>query len=136
MLDRLWKEHLLSMDHLRQGIHLRGYAQKNPKQEYKRESHEFFQRLLGNIRGEVVSTLSALQIRSPEEVQAFEEQELAAREDEIEHAKISGPESDINSPEPISINHFNGQKVSRNDRCPCGSGQKFKRCHGSVAQTG
>lgn len=136
VLDRLWKEHLLSMDHLRQGIHLRGYAQKNPKQEYKRESHELFQRLLGNIRGEVVGTLSALQIRNPEEVQEFEEQELAAREDAIEHAKVSGPDDGADSPEPTNINHFDGQKVSRNDPCPCGSGKKFKRCHGSVAQTG
>jgi len=136
VLDQLWKEHLLSMDHMRQGIHLRGYAQKNPKQEYKRESHELFERLLGNIRGEVVATLSALQIRSPEEVQEFEEQELAAREDEFEAAATNIQAEDEARAAQNKINHFEGQKVSRNDPCPCGSGKKFKRCHGAVAQTG
>lgn len=132
VLDRLWKEHLLAMDQLRQGIHLRGYAQKNPKQEYKRESHELFQRLLGNIRGEVVSTLCALQIRSPDEVKAFEEQELAARVDEIEQAQILGAQEEVKA----DLGTFNGKKVSRNDPCPCGSGKKFKHCHGAVTRTG
>lgn len=136
VLDRLWKEHLLAMDHLRQGIHLRGYAQKNPKQEYKRESHELFQRLLGNIRGEVVATLCALQIRSPEEVQAFEERELAAREDEIGRAQVNTDDSDTEGAVGATVTQFEGVKVSRNDPCPCGSGKKFKRCHGAVAHSG
>ncbi|HCK94009.1 MAG TPA: preprotein translocase subunit SecA [Gammaproteobacteria bacterium] len=134
VLDRLWKEHLLSMDHLRQGIHLRGYAQKNPKQEYKRESHELFQRLLGNIRGEVVSMLCAMQIRSPEEVNQFEEQELAAREDEKEQSHSGSSLEAEDDAQSKDLTTYNGVKVSRNDPCPCGSGKKFKRCHGSVVQ--
>jgi len=153
VLDRLWKEHLLAMDHLRQGIHLRGYAQKNPKQEYKRESHDLFQRLLSQVRNEVVSTLCALQIKEADEVEAFEQQELEARQREqaqaaLEHegldaglleehqrrdipASGAGLSSHIPSANPM--NEFEGKKVSRNDICPCGSGKKFKRCHGAVA---
>ena len=140
-LDRLWKEHLANMDHLRQGIHLRGYAQKNPKQEYKREAFELFQTFLDNVKFEVIRTLSTVEIRRQEEVEALEQQrrEAAEREMQLKHESASGleegeeqnqsqnAESETNTPFQRTE-----KKVGRNEPCPCGSGKKYKHCHGKL----
>lgn len=138
-LDTLWKEHLAAMDHLRQGIHLRGYAQKNPKQEYKRESYELFTQLLENLKREVVSILSRVKVQSQEEVAAIdaERQQAAANLGQsYEHASADNllEESPAPSQTEESAVPFvrDGQKVGRNDACPCGSGKKYKHCHGQL----
>ncbi|MBW5798562.1 preprotein translocase subunit SecA [Halomonas elongata] len=141
VLDTRWKEHLQSMDHLRRGIHLRGYAQKNPKQEYKRESFELFQLLLTNIKADVTRILSHVKVRRPEEVEELErqrreslEREQAAsanRRDEVEDEPQEASE-----PAPGSDGRparREGPKVGRNDPCPCGSGKKFKQCCGKLS---
>ncbi|PQQ23799.1 preprotein translocase subunit SecA [Photorhabdus hindustanensis] len=132
-LDMLWKEHLAAMDYLRQGIHLRGYAQKDPKQEYKRESFAMFANMLESLKYEVISTLSKVQVRLPEEVEALEQQRRAeaerlARQQQLSHevekgALMSTTEAQIAS---------GARKVGRNDPCPCGSGKKYKHCHGRL----
>ncbi len=121
-LDSHWKEHLAAMDHLRQGIHLRGYAQKNPKQEFKRESFELFAELLDNLKYDVVGILSKVQIRAESDVEAVEEQHRKADEapKEFKHESASAPEQ---APMP---------RVGRNEACPCGSGKKYKQCHGKL----
>ncbi|QOL15915.1 preprotein translocase subunit SecA [Dickeya dianthicola] len=125
-LDSLWKEHLAAMDYLRQGIHLRGYAQKDPKQEYKRESFAMFAAMLEGLKYEVISTLSKVQVRMPEEIEALElqrreEAERLARQQQLSHQD----ESATGSP-------YADRKVGRNDPCPCGSGKKYKQCHGRL----
>jgi preprotein translocase subunit SecA len=139
VLDQHWKEHLYNMDHLRQGIHLRGYAQKNPKQEYKRESFELFQNLLNEVKYQTVKYLSLVQVRSPEEAQAEAQrrQEAAKARMKFEHAQASAlseksdEEGDTSSKkqEPMRAT----QKVGRNEPCPCGSGKKYKQCHGKLS---
>ncbi len=135
-LDRLWKEHLANMDHLRQGIHLRGYAQKNPKQEYKREAFELFQSFLENVKFEVVRTLSTVEIRRQEEVEALEQQrrEAAEREMQLKHESAQGLEADEDKPQEDTNTPFqrSERKVGRNEPCPCGSGKKYKHCHGQL----
>ncbi|MFZ9070400.1 MAG: preprotein translocase subunit SecA [Burkholderiaceae bacterium] len=141
-LDSAWREHLAALDHLRQGIHLRGYAQKDPKQEYKREAFHLFESLLERVRDEVIALLMSVEVAS--------EQEIAQAAEQAQ-AKAAA------TPKDLSFNHpdFNGQddeaatddqaltaasqtvrrefpKVGRNDPCPCGSGQKFKNCHGAL----
>jgi preprotein translocase subunit SecA len=141
VLDTLWKEHLQTMDHLRQGIHLRGYAQKNPKQEYKREAFQLFQQLLDNIKHDVVRILSHVQVRQPEEVEAMEQQrrEQAARQQmnyQHEESSAMGEESDAEAQEQSATAEpytRDGRKVGRNEPCPCGSGKKYKQCHGKLA---
>jgi preprotein translocase subunit SecA len=136
-LDSLWKEHLAAMDYLRQGIHLRGYAQKDPKQEYKRESFAMFAAMLETLKYEVVSTLSKVQVRMPEEVEALEQQrreeaERLARQQQLSHqsTEMALPAaSDLTNPPVVD-----GRKVGRNDLCPCGSGKKYKQCHGKLQQ--
>jgi preprotein translocase subunit SecA len=142
ILDQKWKEHLASMDHLRQGIHLRAYAQKQPKQEFKRESFELFQNLLFDIKYELVRMLSRMQIESPEEVEAQERlrRAEAAKRMNFEHSQaqgIGGDESRL--PQGSGQNEPRGEtfvrnqpKVGRNEPCPCGSGRKFKQCHGAM----
>ena len=144
VLDTLWKEHLATMDHLRQGIHLRAYAQKNPKQEFKRESFELFEQLLGNLKNEVVKFLSHVQIQRPDEAQQIEQQrrEVAEREKlAFQHAQASGlaitGEGDDpaqgQQPAPTPQTFTREQpKVGRNEPCPCGSGKKYKQCHGKL----
>jgi preprotein translocase subunit SecA len=126
-LDSHWKEHLAAMDHLRQGIHLRGYAQKNPKQEYKRESFELFSEMLEALKVEVVTILSKVQVKAQEDVEAVEEQRRQADETpkKFEHESASEPE------QPKTAMR-QGAKVGRNDACPCGSGKKYKQCHGKL----
>lgn len=123
-LDTLWKEHLASMDYLRQGIHLRGYAQKDPKQEYKRESFNMFANMLESLKYEVISTLSKVQVRLPEEVEALEQQrkeeaERLARRQQLSHE--AGAESLMSEAEAQIATQ--GHKIGRNDPCPCGSGK-------------
>ena len=129
-LDSYWREHLAALDHLRQGIHLRGYAQKNPKQEYKREAFELFETLLDQVRTQVTRVVFTVQIRSPEDVE-----ETAPHADvsnvKYQHAgydeALADEGGDANQPVE------NGPKVGRNDPCPCGSGKKYKHCHGKLS---
>jgi len=130
-LDGLWKDHLAAMDHLRQGIHLRGYAQKNPKQEFKRESFELFQELLESLKADVVVLLSKIQVQAPEDVDAIEEQRReAAVEHNYEHPNANGEEEQTAQPNQATIRQT--EKVGRNEPCPCGSGKKYKQCHGKL----
>ncbi|MDN0123159.1 preprotein translocase subunit SecA [Yersinia aleksiciae] len=133
-LDSLWKEHLAAMDYLRQGIHLRGYAQKDPKQEYKRESFAMFAAMLESLKYEVISVLSKVQVRMPEEVEALEvqrreEAERLAKQQQLSHQSDN---SALMSQEEINVAANLERKVGRNDPCPCGSGKKYKQCHGSL----
>jgi preprotein translocase subunit SecA len=144
VLDTLWKEHLATMDHLRQGIHLRAYAQKNPKQEYKRESFELFQRLLDNLKFEVVRFLSHIQIQRQDEAELIEQRRREAAERErlaFQHAQASAlaaeAEADPQGAEapqapPAQPFRRDERKVGRNEPCPCGSGKKYKQCHGKL----
>ncbi|MEZ8148559.1 preprotein translocase subunit SecA [Enterovibrio norvegicus] len=136
-LDTLWKEHLAAMDHLRQGIHLRGYAQKNPKQEYKRESFELFEGMLDALKSDVVTTLSRVRVQQPEEVDRMEEQrraqaEAASRHQQVSHADAENQLDDSHEPESDTVVRGD-RKVGRNEPCPCGSGKKFKQCHGKIS---
>jgi len=140
VLDRLWKEHLASMDYLRQGIHLRGYAQKNPKQEYKREAFELFQGLLEQIKEEVVRIVTTVELRRQDELDEMERQRREAAEREMQfkhdesHAMETDKASESDSAEPQQAPFVRtGEKVGRNQDCPCGSGKKYKHCHGKVA---
>jgi len=138
-LDNSWKEHLGAMDHLRQGIHLRGYAQKNPKQEYKREAFELFTEMLDSIKSEVTSILAKVQVRNQEDVEAVEEQRRGSSGSDVnyQHAEASamaGEETQQGAPQgDVSTFVREGEKVGRNDPCPCGSGKKFKQCHGKLS---
>ncbi len=140
VLDTLWKEHLATMDHLRAGIHLRSYAQKNPKQEYKREAFELFQSMLESLKHEVIRFLSHIQIQRNDEVEELERErrEAAARQAmEFQHAESSALEE---SAEDAGKAAGDGaapfvredRKVGRNEPCPCGSGKKYKHCHGRL----
>lgn len=138
-LDGLWKEHLAAMDHLRQGIHLRGYAQKNPKQEYKRESFELFQQLLSTLKHDVISVLSKVQVQAQsdvEEMEARRREEDAKIQRDYQHAAAEAlVGGDDGSDEMIAHTPMirDGDKVGRNDPCPCGSGRKYKQCHGKLS---
>lgn len=131
-LDSLWKEHLAAMDYLRQGIHLRGYAQKDPKQEYKRESFAMFAAMLESLKYEVVSTLSKVQVRMPEEVEAMEEQRRLEAERLQQQQRLSHVDSETEAAAALA-SQTGERKVGRNDPCPCGSGKKYKQCHGRLA---
>ncbi|MDB5806174.1 MAG: preprotein translocase subunit SecA [Betaproteobacteria bacterium] len=140
-IDQHWRDHLAALDHLRQGIHLRGYAQKNPKQEYKRESFELFTQFLETVKSDVTKKLLTTRLQTQEEFDAVNEQ--ARREAEalearmrLQHALASAgeaaPEEDDDSPTMKPFKQF-GKKVGRNELCPCGSGKKYKHCHGTLA---
>ena len=135
-IDMLWKEHLAAMDHLRQGIHLRGYAQKDPKQEYKRESFELFIAMLENLKMDVVGILSKVQIQSKEEAEAIDQQRREAEEKakiQYQHAQVnSDGEAEKEADETADTFIRENKKVGRNEPCPCGSGKKFKQCHGKL----
>jgi len=147
ILDRHWKDHLAAMDYLRQGIHLRGYAQKNPEQEYKREAFQLFEQLLGAVKLEFVQTLARIQVQSEEEVAAMEAQRLAEAEAmalQFQHADadavIAEEQAELHQiamgEMPLAVPETfvrEGEKVGRNDPCPCGSGKKYKHCHGALA---
>ncbi|QIL85918.1 preprotein translocase subunit SecA [Vibrio sp. HDW18] len=133
-LDTLWKEHLAAMDHLRQGIHLRGYAQKNPKQEYKRESFELFEELLESLKSDVITVLSKVRVQQQEEVERIEAQRQAqaaeaARHAQAQHANPEDEPQEQGSNQPMVRDE---RKVGRNEACPCGSGKKYKQCHGQI----
>jgi preprotein translocase subunit SecA len=139
-LDSHWREHLAALDHLRQGIHLRGYAQKNPTQEYKREAFELFSLMLEMIKAEVTKILMTVQIRSADELAVVEEPEAPANL-QYQHAQYAGDgdaaveaeaETDVAVAERPQPFVRGGQKVGRNDPCPCGSGKKYKHCHGKL----
>jgi len=134
-MDNHWREHLAAMDYLRQGIHLRGYAQKDPKQEYKREAFALFTSMLDTLKYDVVQLLTSVQIQSEEDVNAVEAQRRAAQIQKMEflHEDESsdegGEQSEADSHRPFRRVE---QKIGRNDPCPCGSGKKYKSCHGSL----
>jgi preprotein translocase subunit SecA len=136
-LDHHWREHLASLDHLRQGIHLRGYAQKNPKQEYKREAFELFSDMLDRIKQDVVKVVLTVQVRSQEDVQAVEP-EPAVSNVQYQHADYDqalAANGDGDTAVAVAVAPpfvRAGQKVGRNDPCPCGSGKKYKHCHGRL----
>ncbi len=142
VLDHQWKEHLQAMDHLRQGIHLRGYAQKNPKQEYKRESFEMFTAMLDRIKHDALGIMTRVQVRTEEDVQAVEEQRRQAAETaagmEFQHAPAGvmggGEQQQTEAPTEEEQAPFvrEGRKVGRNEPCPCGSGKKYKQCCGKL----
>lgn len=136
ILDNCWREHLAAMDHLRQGIHLRGYAQKNPKQEYKREAFQLFAEMLNRIKQTVIKILLTVQVRNESDVEPVQLQQLQ----NLQLSHEEGPDllqdedhskSDENVPEPHHP-YYRGKKVGRNDPCPCGSGKKYKHCHGRI----
>ncbi|KAA6186616.1 preprotein translocase subunit SecA [Thiohalocapsa marina] len=147
-LDTQWKDHLAQMDYLRQGIHLRGYAQKNPKQEYKREAFEMFSAMLASIKQEAVKTLLRMQVQTPDEVPAMAPR---PREFEFKHEEFTGLGAAADAAgEPAAAGGAgpgqqpgqrpehqpfvrDGRKVGRNEPCPCGSGKKYKQCHGRVS---
>lgn len=135
-LDQHWKEHLAAMDHLRQGIHLRGYAQKNPQQEYKKEAFELFTEMLEALKLDVVTVLSKVQVRAQEDVDAVDEQRKAAdsapREFRHEQSGPAAEEPEENSDSGRGQPVRKGAKVGRNEPCPCGSGKKYKHCHGKL----
>jgi preprotein translocase subunit SecA len=148
-VDSHWREHLAALDHLRQGIHLRGYAQKNPKQEYKREAFELFGQMLDMIKNEVVKLIMTVRIQSREEIDAAEAamQQSHVENVSYQHADFNpnaAPEELLAPPQftglPKELQGLTGEqlmelglKVGRNDPCPCGSGKKYKACHGKLA---
>ena len=138
ILDAHWREHLAALDHLRQGIHLRGYAQKNPKQEYKREAFELFGTMLEAVKLEVTKTLIAVEIRTSEEIPKADDQQHvenvrlqhASYEEAIEEpADTALATAAVKKPQPIVRATT---KIGRNEPCPCGSGRKYKHCHGKL----
>lgn len=137
VLDEQWKEHLFNMDHLRQGIHLRGYAQKNPKQEYKREAFEMFTVMLENVKFETISLLARLHIPTQKEIAELEAQQRQQAKQFI-HAKASAAQDERTKAQPANV--ISGdqpfvrktKKIGRNNPCPCGSGKKYKQCHGKI----
>ena len=133
VLDTQWKDHLAAMDHLRQGIHLRGYAQKNPKQEYKREAFELFSDMLDRIKREVVSLIARVQIRQQEDVDALEAQRQRQRPMHYEHPSVTGGEEEEAEVATVQQVVRKQPKIGRNEPCPCGSGKKYKQCHGRLA---
>jgi preprotein translocase subunit SecA len=132
VLDTQWKEHLAAMDYLRQGIHLRGYAQKNPKQEYKRESFVLFADMLERIKREVISLVTRVQIRQEQDVEALEASRKPEQNVRFEHPSVTEEAAPAESPpaqQPVRAD----PKIGRNAPCPCGSGKKYKQCHGKLA---
>jgi preprotein translocase subunit SecA len=152
-LDAHWKEHIGALDYLRQGIHLRGYAQRNPKQEYKREAFEMFSTTLERVKHDTISILSKIQIRRPEDAQAVEPAAPDPSTLKFQHAAAPSlvaapavpearPTAPLPSPglrpppaaaEPVAPYVREAPKVGRNDPCPCGSGKKYKQCHGRLS---
>jgi preprotein translocase subunit SecA len=134
-IDTHWREHLASLDYLRQGIHLRGYAQKNPKQEYKREAFELFSTLLGLVKMEVTRLLMTVRIQTQEQVaqaaEALEERAAMVSNVTYTHPNEDGSVSEEKEPTPQQAEAF--ARAGRNDPCPCGSGKKFKLCHGKLS---
>jgi preprotein translocase subunit SecA len=143
-IDSHWREHLAALDHLRQGIHLRGYAQKNPKQEYKREAFELFSQMLDLIRNDVVRVVMTVHIQSQEEIAAAEQLMAQPQVENVhyQHADFDPALAPEELLAPTAVDEREGNqmmpmtnavpKVGRNDPCPCGSGKKYKQCHGKL----
>ena len=139
VLDNRWKEHLAAMDYLRQGIGLRGYAQKNPKQEYKREAFSMFEQMLEQIKHEAVSLIARAELPTLEEIKAMEAAQQVPEDIEFQHAQaddVLHPQAaqgqlpeDQPKQQPFKRSE---KKIGRNDPCHCGSGKKFKHCHGKL----
>ncbi len=130
VLDLQWKDHLAAMDHLRQGIQLRGYAQKSPQQEYKREAFELFSQMLDRIKHEVITTIAQVDIQDDSDIDAIDEQRRQQGVAFYDHPSLeSGGEGADLAVQTITRS---GRKVGRNDPCPCGSGKKYKQCHGRL----
>jgi len=132
-LDTHWREHLSALDHLRQGIHLRGYAQKNPKQEYKREAFDLFSAMFEQVKSEVTRILMNVQVRTAEEVEAVAEQPHELQNVRYQHAGYDEALEEANADPKTQPFVRTGDKVGRNDPCPCGSGKKYKQCHGRLS---
>jgi preprotein translocase subunit SecA len=137
-LDSHWREHLAALDHLRQGIHLRGYAQKDPKQEYRREAFELYGELLSVIKNDVVKSIMAVRIRTADELDAasesINEDMSQIKEVQYQHADVSADVAESEQPaERVLAPVRSGPKVGRNDPCPCGSGKKYKACCGALS---
>ncbi len=136
-IDQQWKDHLLSMDHLRQGIGLRGYGQKDPKQEYKKEGYEMFVQMTWRVKSAVVGNILRLQLVRQESAEEIEQKRIAAQRRALQrisqtHAEAGG-DGDGERPRPKQETVVRTQpKVGRNDPCPCGSGKKYKKCHGAT----
>jgi preprotein translocase subunit SecA len=139
-IDMHWREHLAALDHLRQGIHLRSYAQKNPKQEYKREAFQLFEALLNTVKSEVTKITMLVQVRTQDEMEATEKLQEVSNV-QYQHADfeeaLANPQGDFSEEEVAQMAGGKpivreGVKVGRNDPCPCGSGKKYKQCHGSL----
>jgi len=130
VLDAQWKDHLAAMDHLRQGIHLRGYAQKNPKEEYKRESFQLFSEMLERIKHEVIGIITRVQIREEQDVESLEAQRQAPSNVRYEHPSAGGEAAEESAEAQTVVRA--GPKIGRNSPCPCGSGKKYKQCHGKL----
>ena len=131
-LDTRWREHLSALDHLRQGIHLRGYAQKDPKQEYKREAFELFEGLLQTVRSEVTRLLMTVEIRDEAQIEEAEQQHPQVENVQYHHADYDEALGSA-EPKPAQPVERAMPKVGRNDPCPCGSGKKYKHCHGKLS---
>jgi len=133
VLDSQWKDHLAAMDHLRQGIHLRGYAQKNPKEEYKREAFQLFSDMLDRIKHEVISLITRVQIREEQDIEALEAQRQTPSSVRYEHPSATGGGDAETETADIQTVTRQAPKIGRNAPCPCGSGKKYKQCHGKLA---
>jgi preprotein translocase subunit SecA len=139
ILDAHWREHLAALDHLRQGIHLRGYAQKNPKQEYKREAFELFGSMVEAVKLEVTKTLTAIEIRTQSDVPKPDDQPHVENVRQV-HPSTDGVQAETENNGEVAVAEAPkqkpvrvAQKVGRNDPCPCGSGKKYKQCHGKLS---
>ena len=137
ILDSHWKDHLAAMDYLRQSVGLRGYAQKNPKQEYKRESFEMFQMLLERIKYDVISLLMRIEIQTAEDMPQLPDEEQVEENMQFQHPEantsFSDPESLQGEEKPVEQPFVRqDRKIGRNEPCPCGSGKKYKQCHGKL----
>ena len=133
ILDGAWKEHLAAMDYLRQGIGLRGYGQKDPKQEYKKEGFAMFSDMLERIKHEVIGVLSKVQVRAESDVEAVEEQRRSKAQVKYHHANANSMGEAESGDQEKAPFQREGRKVGRNEPCPCGSGKKYKQCHGKLA---
>jgi preprotein translocase subunit SecA len=131
-IDTHWREHLAALDYLRQGIHLRGYAQKNPKQEYKREAFELFAQLLDLVKLEVTRVLLTVRIQTQEQATQAAEA-IEERLGHVANVRYAHPNEDGSVSEEADVAVAEVPRVGRNDPCPCGSGKKYKHCHGRLA---
>jgi preprotein translocase subunit SecA len=134
-IDQLWKDHLLAMDHLRQGIGLRGYGQKDPKQEYKKEGYEMFMQMTWRVKSAVIGNLLRIQIQRPESARELEQKRIAQQKKALRrviesHAEAAGADGEAEKPRSQETVVRAVPKVGRNAPCPCGSGKKYKKCHG------